>query len=79
MEQTAIPLTTTQVARLLNLTARQLRYAIWECQIEPPTKLASGAYIWFAPDIRRASWALLGRAPDLTYLMDGKEDDAQHT
>jgi hypothetical protein len=59
---------TRQVAGLLGVSVSRLTRAVWEDRITPPEKAPNGAYLWAEEDLRRASWALLGRD------IDGFED-----
>jgi len=48
----------------MGVNANRLARAIWEGRVDAPAKAPSGAYLWTAEDIRRASWQLLGRPLD---------------
>lgn len=55
---------TKQAAARLGLRPGTLTRAVWEGRVQPPGKGPGGAYIWTEADLRRASWALLGRDLD---------------
>ena len=55
---------TSQVARILGISASRLGRAVWEERVDPPTRGPSGAFLWTDADIERASWALLHRSAD---------------
>ena len=56
---------TRDVARILEITPARLTKALWDRRVESPQKAPSGAFLWTARDIERASWALLHRSSGL--------------
>ena len=55
---------TRQVAEVLGVSPSRLSRAVWDQRFPAPAKGPGGAYLWMEADIRRASWALLGRDLD---------------
>ena len=55
---------TRQVAKLLGVRLGILTRAAWSGQVQPPEKSPSGAFLWTAADIERASWVLRRRSAD---------------
>ena len=52
---------TRQAAKRLGISTSRLARAVWDERFQAPTKGPGGAFIWTEADLRRASWALLGR------------------
>ena len=57
---------TREVAQLLEIKPDRLQKAIWNGNVDAPTKSPSGGYLWTIDDIGQASWILLHKAYEQT-------------
>lgn len=54
-------LSTRDAARRLGVNPSRLSRAVWTGKVPEPQRGPGGNFLWTEDDLRRASWALLGR------------------
>jgi len=65
---------TRQAAKLLGVSPGKLQQDLWHGRLVPlPQKGPSGAYLWTALDIERASWQLLGKPLEKGCLIQNEQ------
>lgn len=55
---------TKEVAERLGVRVARLSRAIYEDRVDAPARGPGGRFLWTEADVERASWQLLGRAPE---------------